>query len=219
MAPVNENISSTTLENQGTISSIPTSDPAQGNLSHSSTQPSSVDHHHESNRSPIPLLPSVVRPSSIPRSQSQSTIARPNTLRFSPNNHDLDGLYMSNDYNDEDEISEDSEYHHNSAPSTVNVEYRRSSLLHNDGVEQQHTPIDPHDISKRLSIVEKSRMEGILYTFNFGDTFTVLGIYLFSSFSFPLSPIIIIFCWEYQCFYFNPYHHLSHIHFFLSIYR
>jgi hypothetical protein len=70
---------------------------------------------------------------------------------------------MSNDYNDEDEIPEDSEYHHNSAPSTVTVEYRRSSLLHDLNLEQQHTHIDPNDISRRLSMVEKSRTEGILY--------------------------------------------------------
>ena len=155
-----------------------------------STQRSSIDHHHDNNPSPVPIPP-VDRQVSITRSQSQSTIARPNTLRFSPNNHDLDGLYMTNDYNDEDEITtEDNEYHHNSAPSTVSVEYRRSSLLHDNNNEQKHTPIDPHDISKRLSIVEKSRTEGILYTLNNGDIFTVLEILFLSPFPYYFFGII-----------------------------
>ncbi len=174
-SPVNENVSSSILEKQGTTSHISTINPKQRNLSHSSTKHSSADHHHEHNASPISIPPVGNQPG-ITRSQSQSPIARPNTLPFSPNNHDLDGLYTSNDYNDEDEILDDSEYHHNSAPSTVSVEYRRSSLLHNSNIDQQHTPVDPNDISKRLSIVEKSRMEGILYTLNNGDTFMVLGI-------------------------------------------
>jgi hypothetical protein len=214
-SPVNDSISSATLKKQDTSSDILTINQEQVNLSHSATQPSSFDHHHESNPSPIPLPP-VVRQLSITRSQSQSTIVRPNTLPFSPNNHDLDGLYTSNDYNDEDEIPEDSEYHHHSAPSTVTVEYRRSSLINNSTIDQRQTPIDPNDISRRLSIVEKSRMEGILYTLNNGDIFTVLGIYLFF---FPSPLPHYYFFWEYGCFYFTHHQHLSHIHFFLFICR
>jgi hypothetical protein len=184
--PSNESIPSSMLEKQGRISPIIAIDQEQSNLFNSSaliepispTKRPSVDRSHESNSSTIPTLSADHR-LSITRSRSQSTLIRPNTLHFSPNEHNLDGLYMSNDYNDEDEIPEDNEHHHNSAPSTVNVEYRRSSLLHDNNFEQRHTPLDPIDILKRLSLVEKSRMEGILYTLYNGDVFTVLGFIYF----------------------------------------
>lgn len=88
-------------------------------------------------------------------------VTRPNTLPFSPNEHNLDGLYMSNDYDDEDE----SDQQHNSGPDTGSTEARRSSLLLNDQhTKHGHTPIDPDDILRRLSLVEKARAEGILHT-------------------------------------------------------
>jgi hypothetical protein len=207
-SPVHESIPPTMVENQ--ITPIPLKHTEQESNSHSLKQRSTSDHQHES----IPTS-SIARRSSITRCKSQSTVARPNTLPFTPNNHDLDGLYTSNDYNDEDEILDDSEYHHNSAPSTVSIEQRRSSLLYNDNPEQQHTSIDPNDIFRRLSVVEKSRMEGTLYIFNNGGTFTVLGIDLFSYFSHP-SPSLLFFR-EYRRFYID--HLFSSIHFFFSISR
>ena len=120
------------------------------------------------------VSPAVHCTASITRSQSQSMLSRPNTLQFSPNEHNLDGLYMSNDDIDEDEILDDNEHHHNSAPSTVSVEFRRSSLLHDQNTHPRQTPIDPDDILRRLSLVEKSRAEGSLYTLDHGA-----GIYSF----------------------------------------
>ena len=155
---VHETISSAMPEKHNPIASIPSKA-----LEHQ-------DHHEES-----PIKAPTTRQANITRSKSQSAVARPNTLPFSPNNDDLDGLYTSNDYDDEDEISYDSEYHHNSAPSTVSIEYRRCSLFDDSNTQQQHVPPDPNDISKRLSIVEQSRTEGILITF------MVLGINSFRS--------------------------------------
>jgi len=158
---VSENpISSPELESQPLTSSTPiteTKDTESDNNSIPSTQRSSLDRSHTLDSS----LPSTSHHSNIQRSKSKSTVARPNTLPFTPNNHDLDGLYTSNDYDDEEQLLEDSEYHRNSAPSTVSIERRRSSLL-DSNAEHQQTPIDPNDIIKRLSIVENSTTDGIL---------------------------------------------------------
>ncbi|CAF3951717.1 unnamed protein product, partial [Rotaria sordida] len=173
-SPVKESIPSSILENQGTISPTSTIHQELPNISHSpslipskpsetiehvsSKRPSSFEHDVESDPFPNLLLSDVDRSSITPR-QSPSAIIRPNTLAFSPNDHDLDGLYLSNDYDDENEISANNEDHHNSASSTVHEEYHPSSPLHKNNVEEQHTPIDPNDVSKTLSIVEKSRIE------------------------------------------------------------
>ncbi|CAF1618660.1 unnamed protein product [Rotaria magnacalcarata] len=117
-----------------------------------------ADHHIELNTSTNPL-PSDNRLSTIIRSQNSSTIARPNSLPFSPNDHDLDGLYISNDYNDECEVAENNEYHHSSGPSTTNVEYHHSSLQLKNTVEEQNAPTDANDTGKTQSIVEKSKIE------------------------------------------------------------
>ncbi|CAM4882408.1 unnamed protein product [Rotaria socialis] len=117
-----------------------------------------ADHHIELNTSTNPLS-SDNRLSTIIRSQNSSTIARPNSLPFSPNDHDLDGLYISNDYDDEGEVAENNEYDHNSAPITTNMEYHDSSLKLKNNVEEQNAPTDANDTGKTQSIVEKSKIE------------------------------------------------------------
>ena len=102
---------------------------------------------------------------SLTRSRSQTAVIRPTTLPFTPNNHDLDGLYMSSPADDGEE---ENDYYRKSAPSTATIEHRRSSLF------QDYSPVNPVEISKRLSIVEKSRAEGIRYRFNPGDLLMVL---------------------------------------------
>ncbi|CAM4869132.1 unnamed protein product [Rotaria socialis] len=146
-----------------------------------------ADHHIELNTSTNPLS-SDNRLSTIIRSQNSSTIARPNSLPFSPNDHDLDGLYISNDYDDEGEVAENNEYDHNSAPITTNMEYHDSSLKLKNNVEEQNAPTDANDTGKTQSIVEKSKIEGTFYTSYMGDAFTVLEIpFLF------LSPYVYLF--------------------------
>ncbi|CAF1415598.1 unnamed protein product [Adineta steineri] len=162
-SPVNGNISSTTPEKPKKVSLIPVADEEPTNFSEinepsPSIEHSSIDHSHGSDSSAF-LKSSINRQASITRSQSQSTLARPNTLHFSPNDHNLDGLYTSNDYNDEDEIVEDNEYHRHSAPTTVSGEDRRSSILSDSNHERRHSPVNPNDILQRLSMIEKSRIE------------------------------------------------------------
>ncbi|CAF1195032.1 unnamed protein product [Adineta steineri] len=162
-SPVNGNISSTTPEKPKKVSLIPVADEEPTNFSEinepsPSIEHSSINHSHESDASAF-LKSSINRQASITRSQSQSTLARPNTLHFSPNDHNLDGLYTSNDYNDEDEIVEDNEYHRHSAPTTVSGEDRRSSILSDSNHERRHSPVNPNDILQRLSMIEKSRIE------------------------------------------------------------
>ena len=150
-----------------------------------STQQSSFDQHHRSSAS-IPI-PSMDRHSSIPRSLSQTSLARPTTLRFSPNDHDLDGLYMPDQYNDEDLLVDGHEHHRSSAPSTTSLEFRRPSLAQDHVGEQTISAINPIEISTRLSLVEKSRMKGIAAAFASGDAF--IGWVILWCSSLPPSPL------------------------------
>lgn len=132
----------------------------------SSKQNAFTDHHVESHAS-IHDLSLGNHPSTVTRSKSSSSLVRPTTLPFYPNEHDLDGLYLSNEYDDENEIPENNTYHHNSAPSTTTTEYHHSTLENRNDMEQNDAQIDSNNTAHIVSLVENLRMEGILYLYIF----------------------------------------------------
>ena len=192
-SPMTDNSSTQDVIKSALIDSTP-SNPTHSTERRLSTQRSSFDQHHPNSAS-IPI-PSTDRHPSIPRSLSQTSLARPTTLRFSPNDHDLDGLYMPDQYNDEDLLVDAHEHHRSSAPSTTSFEYRRPSLAQDYVGEQQTSSINPIEISKRLSIVEKSRMQGIAAAFASGDAF--IG-WVISWCPPPLLPVSLVLFRESRC--------------------